>query len=294
MIFRAYGLNINSDIHIPEFQQISVNNPDVDVTIRIKKIQLPKKAEIEGDSFKVHMGVIFRFWGHIGIFELHNGKKIYVDPAFDVDPNLLRRFLVGTVFAVLLYQRGLFILHASTVKIENSAIAFLGNFGLGKSTTAMAFYQAGHPIVTDDYVALNFDDNEFPLVEPGFPRLKLSYDFLSNNNPNDKTFHSNYSKNFINVDNGFPKNPIKLNRLFVLERGNDLLIEPIKRQEAFKVLLSNTFVNKLLNNSEKRKNLLYYSRIIQNIPIKRLVIPKSLNVLVDVVKLVENDIFGRY
>ena len=60
------------------------------------------------------------------------------------------------------------------MNIGGFAVAFSGYKGLGKSTTAMAFYNKGYPVVADDYIVIEFDDNNIPLVSPGFPRLKLS------------------------------------------------------------------------------------------------------------------------
>ena len=37
-----------------------------------------------------------------------------------------------------------------------NAVAFSGFKGFGKSTTAMAFYQEGYPLVADDYIKINF------------------------------------------------------------------------------------------------------------------------------------------
>ena len=62
-----------------------------------------------------------------------------------LDKIILRNFLLGTVFATFLRLRGLFVLHASSVNINGSAVAFSGFKGYGKSTTAMAFYNEGYP-----------------------------------------------------------------------------------------------------------------------------------------------------
>ena len=77
------------------------------------------------------------------------------------------------MFATFLRQRGLFVLHASSININNSAVAFSGFKGYGKSTTAMAFYKEGYPVVADDYITIEFD-KEVPFVSPGFPSLRLS------------------------------------------------------------------------------------------------------------------------
>ena len=58
--------------------------------------------------------------------------------------------------ALLLYQRGFLVLHGSSIKINNGAIAFLGYRGNGKSTTAINLYKKNYPIVTDDILSYKF------------------------------------------------------------------------------------------------------------------------------------------
>jgi len=38
----------------------------------------------------------------------------------------------------------------------------------------MAFYNQGYPVVADDYIIIDFDINNAPIVSPGFPSLRLS------------------------------------------------------------------------------------------------------------------------
>jgi hypothetical protein len=81
--------------------------------------------------------------------------------------------LIGTVMSFLLHQRGLFVLHASAVKIGAGAIALLGVSGAGKSSLAAALRACGCTFVTDDIAALKLDASSAELV-PGYPQLKLS------------------------------------------------------------------------------------------------------------------------
>ena len=99
---------------------------------------------MEGNNFKVTKNAIYRFWDEIGAFKISNGSEIIVNPSVNINQRILRSFILGTVFASLLHQRGLLILHASAVNINNEA--FLGDKGCGKSTTAMAFCNEGYPL----------------------------------------------------------------------------------------------------------------------------------------------------
>lgn len=66
-------------------------------------------------------------------------------------------FLLGPVLGLALRQRGVIALHASAVVVDGSAWGFVGEGGTGKSTLATAMARAGHPVVTDDLLALRKD-----------------------------------------------------------------------------------------------------------------------------------------
>ena len=90
--------------------------------------------------------------------------------------NSLIPFLLGPVISVLLHQRGFLVLHGSAVKINNESIAFVGNRGMGKSTIAINLYKKGYPLVTDDIIAINFDNEGNPYIYPGYSHVRLSKD----------------------------------------------------------------------------------------------------------------------
>ena len=84
---------------------------------------------------------------------------------------LIPAFL-GPVMGVALRLRGMVCLHASAVVIDGQAVALIGESGAGKSTTAAAFAKRGHPVMTDDVLALSPQDGSF-LVRPAYPWVRL-------------------------------------------------------------------------------------------------------------------------
>ena len=135
---------------------------------------------------------------------------------------ILRNFLLGTVFATLLRLRGLFVLHASSVNINGSAVAFSGFKGYGKSTTAMAFYNEGYPVVADDYITIEFNDNDIPMISPGFPCLRLSSKSRKAMGLNFDKY--NLEKNIIDkkytsVPKSFSSHKIPLKKIYILTEG---------------------------------------------------------------------------
>jgi hypothetical protein len=81
-------------------------------------------------------------------------------------------FLCGPVFGCLLRRRGALCLHGSGVAVDEHAIAFVGEAGMGKSTLAAAMAQQGHTVLSDDMVVLEADRAAFALRH-GALRLRL-------------------------------------------------------------------------------------------------------------------------
>jgi hypothetical protein len=89
-----------------------------------------------------------------GRFWVERGAEVTVEAAPTERPTAA---LFGTVGAFVLAQQGRFALHASVVEIDGRTVAIAGRRGAGKSTTALALLRAGHRLVTDDVVPLDFD-----------------------------------------------------------------------------------------------------------------------------------------
>lgn len=64
-------------------------------------------------------------------------------------------YLLGPVLGLLLRLRGITCLHASAVAFGGWSVVFVGPEGAGKSTTAAALARRGHPVLSDDIVALS-------------------------------------------------------------------------------------------------------------------------------------------
>jgi hypothetical protein len=78
----------------------------------------------------------------------------------------------GAGLALLLHQRGLYVVHASAVEIAGSAVAFRQP-GVGASPPWRRPCTGGHALVADDLTAIN-GVGDSPMVYPGFPRLAVA------------------------------------------------------------------------------------------------------------------------
>src|SRR5207237_1442435 len=150
------GLDICSILPLPE---LLPGNGCADARVRLGKVDgLPPEARARKVYARADAGNAYLFWQGVGAFQITHGREITVEPAPGVEARALRLFLLGPALALLLSQRGLLVLHASAVAVEGRAIAFLGESGQGKSTTAAAFLAHGHTVVADDVLAVRIDD----------------------------------------------------------------------------------------------------------------------------------------
>lgn len=78
----------------------------------------------------------------------------------------------GAQMAFQLYLRGTLVLHASAVQVGGSTIAFTGGSGRGKSTMATLLCGDGARILTDDILAVDWQD-DLPVGRVGSPDIRL-------------------------------------------------------------------------------------------------------------------------
>ncbi|HKA54196.1 MAG TPA: hypothetical protein VKJ47_11090 [Candidatus Binatia bacterium] len=104
---------------------------------------------------------------------VRQGREILVVPAPGAGAREVRLFLLGSAWGALCYQRGLFPLHASMVRVGSGVVAFCGAPGAGKSTLAAWLASRGYRLVIDDLCRVDLSVPEPPRVWPSVPRLKL-------------------------------------------------------------------------------------------------------------------------
>lgn len=207
--YKAFGLVLLSDIELPGMMETATNDK-VDIQISLEKINLPLLGVPPGSNYIVDHNDVYLWWEDVGKVQITNGEKIIVDVEA-AEENQIKPFILGPSMAIILHQRGFLVLHGSSVKIEQGAIAFLGYRGVGKSTIAIHLYKKGYPFITDDILAINFDEEEKPIVYPGYPHTRLSVDTY--NNIKDITpilnpIRTIAGKNFYDVSRGFYPEPI--------------------------------------------------------------------------------------
>lgn len=280
--YRAFGLGIRSSIALP----------------------LPPPARCGPYELEVHRGPIdhlaeakrvdgvHRFWTKerrachildgVGAFLVIDGAEILVDLEDDARDALVQLSILGPAMGLTLIQSGLYVLHGSAVAIEGQGVGFLGRSGTGKSTIAAALHSLGHSFVSDDLTAVSIPETG-PQVVPSYPRLKLwadaahSLDMFSDDLPR---VHPGYDKRIVDVESGFSSSPQPLRRLYVLDIGEKVSIQPFSAIQSFDIIVANWYGARFGRGCLEMLDLSeFFSQaglLAREVPIKRLTRPTTL------------------
>lgn len=176
-MFVLYGLAVSSDVDLPGFAE---TEGEPDVVIRWGTVPRELDTQMaQGVCFQVSPGRFLLQLEGVARYSVTGGREVTIDRAAGAADEDVRTFLLGTVFASLLYQRGLVPFHASGILTKQGAVLFGGRSGAGKSTLAAAMARRGHPVITDDVAPVAITPDGIPVVYPGSPSLWLWSDALS-------------------------------------------------------------------------------------------------------------------
>jgi len=166
--YHAFGLRLASSIPLPE---LPPGTGPADVTIEVARGSVAATEQsgwLDGGGDRIELRL------EDMLFIVEDGRRIEIVAPAERGDNDIRIWLLGTVMAVLLHQRGYFPLHANAVILPDGGVAaFSGPSGAGKSTMATFLDRDGFRVLGDDLCAIRFDEQGRPSVYPGIPRLKL-------------------------------------------------------------------------------------------------------------------------
>lgn len=178
-VFRGFGQIIQSDLAIPEFEQIA--SPDgaaIKPDLRIVRRSLPPvpAAELNAEFFRVKDGVIdFEIEGivRVRIPDRHVIEYNLVDPEREREARL---YVTGSAFGAWTFLTGRFPFHCGLVTKGEFGVALTGPSGAGKSTLTTALVEHGFGFMSDDVVVFDQPDPDTTTIIPSFARIKLWQD----------------------------------------------------------------------------------------------------------------------
>lgn len=292
--YTAYGLRIESEITLPELIDADAGT-EVSLRIYSGKIELPSDLEPSTGALRwARADDACLGYEDAGLYRIKDGREIVIDRAAGADEQLVRLYLLGPALAVLLHQRQLLVLHASAVSVNGRVVAFAAQKGEGKSTFAAAMHARGHPLVADDLLPIDLGDPGRLLVHPGFPQLKLMPEAAAQLSPQPDELprlHPEFEKRAQAAGRDFPREPLPLARIFILESGESNAIEPIPPIEQFVELVRHSYLAQLLGmTGEMAAHFRQVVALARSVPVMRLQRRRRLEALPDAARMVEKEL----
>lgn len=252
VIYTLFGLRIKSEILLPEairrFDGIDI----MDVKIVMEDIVIIEEEWTRINKYFVmrENEILFQV-PDVATFLMQDGKKIIVSPTTNANEDQLRLYLLGTCMGVILLQRKTLPLHGSVIAIDGKAYAIVGDSGAGKSTLASAFLNEGYQLLTDDVIAVQFDENNRPMVIPSYPQQKLwqeSLDHFGADSANYRPLFARETKFSVPVGSKFYHEPLQLAGIFELIKSDshEVHINPIEGLDRLHALFYHTYRNFLI------------------------------------------------
>jgi hypothetical protein len=314
--YTAYGLGICSEMVLPELGEpvtpmATGSSAPADIAIRTGVVDRsrPKSAAGDDDTWVSCDEACFHY-PSAGTFRMTRGREVVVEPAAGAHASELRLILLGPALAVLLHQRGLLVLHASAVALaadvarrpsperSRGAVAFLGDKGAGKSTTAAAMHARGHGLIADDLVAVDLS-GAVPHVWPGFPHLKLWPEAAASTLDDRQTVanlarvHPQVEKRSRPIRGEFPRARLPLAAIYVLADGHYEAAEPAGPQEAFLQLVRHSYLAQILQMTQTgAAHFRQVTQLARSVPVRQLVRRRDLGGLPTLARLIERNAIG--
>jgi hypothetical protein len=284
---------VRSDLELP--QLLPWTGPDRDADITIARGEVPELLDNAVSTQRWWMvdandTILLTIPGLVR-FLVREGRSVTVEILRSEAAQGWRLFLLGTVLNYLCHQRGLFPLHAATLKIGGCNIAIAGHSGTGKSTLAGALMQRGHGLLSDDVTVLETASPRNGWVLPAFPRLKLWYDScralgidpITLPRVRDSLDKIDYGQNL-----DFDPTPGPLEGIVILNEGEALGLEPQAKTHAVPSILDYVARPGLSRILGRGPALFAQAAILSSqVEVVRLTRPKKFDLLQDTAVLIE-------
>ena len=252
LMYTAFGLNVKSEILLPEVIQSIEQRGSVDVEIIIDDVPLIRNEWS-------YINYYFAMKENEVLFQVPDVAKFFYarwedDHCYsyiDANEDQIRLYLLGTCMGVILLQKKILPLHGSVIAIDGKAYAVVGDSGAGKSTLASAFLKQGYQLLTDDVIAVRLNKENIPVVIPSYPQQKLwqqSLDQFGVDSNQYRPLFARETKFSVPVESKFYHEILPLAGIFELIKTNDdeLEIHSIQGLNRLHTLYYHTYRNFLI------------------------------------------------
>ena len=216
-----------------------------------------------------------------------DGNEISCFPLSEIPIETIHHLLLDQVLPRCLAHKGNIVLHASAVNLGVGLVLFLGDSGVGKSTLAGNFHQAGNPVVSDDCIRI-VDTTDRIMAVPSYGGLRLWQDSLQNLYlPEHATSPvSHYAsklrvplKESISYEEGLPVLALMLLSPPDEIDTSEVNLDPVPHREAFIALLKQSFQLNLMDIGRMKTHAQSLSCIVPRLSVYRLSIRRDFALL---------------
>jgi hypothetical protein len=176
------------------------------------------------------------------------------------------RLLLAQALPLAAALQGYELLHASAVAIGGAVAGFTGPSGAGKTTMAGRLVQRGAELVSDDVLALERREAEL-LAHPGPPAMVVRFE-------DERPGPATGSSDKVHVSVVTVEHPLPLRRLYYLERGRSLQIEPLE-EDGIRRVLSGMFAPYLATPERLQRHLETAQLLSAHVELFRLQMPHA-------------------
>ncbi len=308
-MYQLYGLPVKSDLKLnaplvkAKYPQISIRRAP---SRFFHKLILKSGAQFSEHPIDYQLlddgSVYIRFFDRLRFWVSKNGRLIFHEKipskqnaaAPHVPPII---FLQTNVLSFSLIKLGYEAFHASAVKFEDKAVAFLGESGYGKSTLAACFFREKFDLLTDDIFAIQKRSGSF-WTPPGVPQIKLwptpAKKFLKHIVPAGKMSPIAKKLIFRLKPGDMSRKSIRVGLIYVLwprfKTGGSIRIKNLKPKDSVIALIKSSHNLVLQDSARLQQQLRFTSKLVQRIPIRAVSYPMDLKKIGLLQKKLQKDI----
>jgi hypothetical protein len=199
-------------------------------------------------------------------------------------------YFLGLVLAFWLERGGTLTLHCSAVDVGGGAVGFLASKMGGKSSLAATFVQAQCGFLTDDFLALRFEEGTW-WTSSGFPQMRMWPDhaqhFTDDVDALAVVLPGEEKRRVPIAAEAFCSGRRPLAALYIPERRTETVgpveIETLSPRDAVIELVRESFLTRLLESAGLHgMRLAAFVALARQIPIRRISYPTGIELLPDV------------